>query len=117
MIYHDPPDEILILDPTATDATLATHYKNGDGQNKSINDRDNDSASSDSMPSSVNIEPQNGAKAIATRIEPITDHTKDEYDKDTDTDLSNSIDNSDKSWRYFLIHDPTVNRTSFQVLY
>ena len=49
------------------------------------------------MPSSVNIEPQNGAKAIATRIEPITDHTKDEYDKDTDTDLSNSIDNSDKS--------------------
>jgi hypothetical protein len=96
-IYYDVPDEILILDPTATHATLATHFKNGDVPNTAIDEGEDDRLSSDSTPSSVNIDPQNGVEAVATQIEPVTYHKKDEYDKDPNTDLSNSIDNSDKS--------------------
>jgi len=97
VIHYDVPDEILILDPTATDATLATHCKNRDVQNKVIDEGDNDSLRSDSGPSSVKIDPQSDVEAVVTQIEQIIDHKKDEYAKHPDTDLSDSIDNRDKS--------------------
>jgi len=45
------------------------------------------------MPLSVNVESQSGAEAIATQIEPIIDHKKNEYDKDPNTDLSSPTEN------------------------
>ncbi len=83
----------MILDPTATDATLAAHSENGDQLNSVIDGGDDDRLSSASTPLSVNVESQSGAEAIATQIEPIIDHKKDEYDKDPNTDFSSPIEN------------------------
>ena len=97
MIHYDVPDEILILDPTATDATLATHFKNGDGQNGPIND---DNITSDCAQSSTKVDPQTEVGATATRIESVAERLQHEYDKDPITDVtssnSSSIDSNDE---------------------
>ena len=67
LIHYDVPDEIVILDQTdkpgsATDATLATHYRNGDGQNETL---DEGNRSSDSVQSSINVEPSPDTEAVA----------------------------------------------------
>jgi len=97
VIHYDVPDEILILDPTATDATLATHFKNGDGQNGPIND---DNITSDCAQSSTKVDPQTEVGATATRIESVAEHLQHEYDKDPITDVtssnSSSIDSNDE---------------------
>jgi hypothetical protein len=97
VIHYDVPDEILILDPTATDATLATHFKNGDGQNGLIND---DNITSDCAQPSTKVDPQTEVGATATRIESVAEHLQHEYDKDPSTDVtssnSSSIDSNDE---------------------
>jgi len=97
VIHYDVPDEILILDPTATDATLATHFKNGDGQNGPIND---DNITSDCAQSSTKVDPQTEVGATATRIESVAEHLQHEYDKDPSADVtsstSGSIDSNDE---------------------
>ena len=102
VIHYDVPDEIVILDQTdkpeskesATDATLATHYENGDVQNGLMDDGNRNIRSSDPVPSAINVEPCAEAEAVATRIDPITEH---EYDKDTGVacDNNDSIDRND----------------------
>jgi hypothetical protein len=69
--FIDPLDK-----EDATDATLATHNKNGVQLNSVIDEGDDDRLFSDSTPSSVNVEHQSGAEAIATQIEPILLTTK-----------------------------------------
>jgi hypothetical protein len=88
-IYYDVPDEIIILDSkdkeSATDATLAAHYKNGDLQIGPLNESNGmDIGSSDSVPSTLNAEPHTETEAVATRIDPIIEQNdKDvEYSKD-----------------------------------
>ena len=59
VIHYDVPDEIVILDQTdkpeskgsATDATLATHYENGDVQNGLMGNGNRNIRSSDPVPS------------------------------------------------------------------
>jgi hypothetical protein len=74
-IYYDVPDEILILDPTATHATHATHYVNGDVQNGLI---PYGNKSSDVGQSSINGAPQDETGAVAARIDPSTGPTNHE---------------------------------------
>ena len=102
VIHYDVPDEIVILDQTdkpeskgsATDATLATHFENGDGQNGLMDDGNRNIRSSDPVPSAIKVEPDPGAEAVTTQIDPITEH---EYDKDTGVvcDNNDSIDRND----------------------
>ncbi len=102
VIHYDVPDEIVILDQTdkpeskgsATDATLATHYGNGDVQNGLMDDGNRNIRSSDPVPSAINVEPCAEAEAVATRIDLIPEH---EYDKDTGVvcDNNESIDRND----------------------
>ena len=102
VIHYDVPDEIVILDQTdkpeskgsATDATLATHYENGDVQNGLMDDGNRNIRSSDPVPSAINVEPCAEAEAVATRIDLIPEH---EYDKDTGVacDNNDSIDRND----------------------
>lgn len=102
VIHYDVPDEIGILDQTdkpeskgsATDATLATHSENGDGQNGLMDDGNRNIRSSDPVTSAVKVEPDPGAEAVTTRIDPITEY---EYDKDTGVacDNNDSIDRND----------------------
>ena len=56
-----------------------------------------DNITSDSVQSSIKIDPQSGAHAVAARIEPITEHTNHEYDKSIDVvcDNNNSTDRDD----------------------
>lgn len=65
-----------------------THYQNGDVQNGSIDDGNEnnvvDIRPSGSVPSSINVGSPYEGGAVATRTDPITDHTKHEYDQDTD---------------------------------
>ena len=79
----------MILDPadkeSATDATLATHSENGDGQNGPM---DNGNITSDSAQPSTKVNPQSKVGAAATRIEPIIEHPKQEYDKAPSTDMT-----------------------------
>jgi len=105
VIHYDVPDKIEILDPTdkleskesATDATLATHFKNGDGQNGPIND---DNITSDCSQPSTKVDPQSEVEATATRIESVAEHLQHQYDKDPITDVtssnSSSIDSNDE---------------------
>jgi hypothetical protein len=102
VIHYDVPDEIVILDQTdkpeskgsATDATLATHFENGDVQNGLMGNGNRNIRSSDLVPSAINVESCAEAEAVATRIDPITEH---EYDKDTGVacDNNDSIDRND----------------------
>jgi hypothetical protein len=91
-IYYDVPDEILILDPTATDATDATHYRSGGGQNGLLNEGIN---SSDSGQSSINCEPQGETEAVAAQIDPITEHANHEDGVNNNNNNSNSINRND----------------------
>ena len=101
VIHYGVPNEIEILDPTdkpesATLATLATHYENGDGQNRSMDDR-MDNKASDSVQSSITVNPQSeGAKAVTTQTDPITKHTKHKYDNDTDIVCDNNNNSIDR---------------------
>lgn len=99
-IYYDVPDEILILDPTdkesATGATDATHYRNGDGENSIVEDG---KKSSDSVQSSINGEPQGETEAVAVRLDPITVHTNHENvvcNNNNNNNNNNSINRNDK---------------------
>ncbi|MGA7898592.1 MAG: hypothetical protein WCA39_06975 [Nitrososphaeraceae archaeon] len=102
VIHYDVPDEIVILDQTdkpeskgsATDATLATHYENGDVQNGLMGNGNRNIRSSDPVPSAINVEPCAEAEAVVTRIDLIPEH---EYDKDTGVacDNNDSIDRND----------------------
>ncbi|HEY7571262.1 MAG TPA: hypothetical protein VH796_07835, partial [Nitrososphaeraceae archaeon] len=85
--------EILILDPTATDATDATHYRSGGGQNGLLNEGIN---SSDSGQSSINCEPQCETEAVAAQIDPITEHANHEDGvNNNNNNNSNSINRND----------------------
>ena len=100
MIHYDAPDEIIILDQTdkprsATLATDATHSGNGDGQNRLIDDGTEPSHSGQP---SISVESQPKAEAVASQIEHVTEHTKHEYDTDTNTDVvcnNNPINRND----------------------
>jgi hypothetical protein len=82
-IHYDVPNEIIILEP-ATDATDATHYRNGGGQNETL---DEGNRSSDSGQSSINVE----THAVAARIDPISEHANHE----NVVNNNNSIDRND----------------------